>query len=439
LSSSAYPSIKKAVVYTLSPWEHALAYLRIISPLCKAGMEPINGVPQGVIDPGKVTEADLVVIQRDFPAHMQAYEKIMAFAHDQSKPVVVDLDDLLLALPENHPDRINHHYAGRLFPLLRAMLDADLVTVSTSQLAEHLSFLDPNIRVLPNYIDEQVWDLSTRQGPALPDQPIKIAYMGGDSHAPDFEPLIPVLIEILQTYPNQVMLQSVGMQLLSPLKDTPNAKAVSFLFDYPGYVDYVQGQHFDLAIAPLEDNTFNRCKSSMKYLEYSALGVPGVYSNLTPYSGLIKHGENGFLASSPQEWRKAILALVENPLIRWQMGMAAQETVRQDWLLGNHAQEWLEAYQFATYQVGKGRQDAALSLPLFADLTRQNRLWEEELETRLQQKEQETSLLNQKLLEKEQYIAALSSQIASRRSGLLGRINRGVRWISARFNARMGH
>ncbi len=39
----------------------------------------------------------------------------------------------------------------------------------------------------------------------------------------------------------------------------------------------------DLAIAPLEYNRFNECKSHLKLLEFSALGVPVVCTNIYPY------------------------------------------------------------------------------------------------------------------------------------------------------------
>ncbi len=432
INSDNHP-IKTAVAYTLAPWDHVLAYLRIVAPWERAGIQPIQGNLDGQIHPDKVSEADIVLLQRDFPAHIAAYEKIIAIARAQAKPVVLDLDDLLLDLPADHPDRLNHHYAGRLFPILRALLEADLITVSTWQLAEQLRPMNPNIRVLPNYIDERVWHLTPRQQPPPDKSPLTIAYMGGDSHVPDFEPLLSILTEILTTYQGRILLKSVGMQLPPSLQGLRNAEAVPFLFGYPGYVNFVQQQGFDLAIAPLQDNTFNRCKSSIKFLEYSALGVPGVYSCLPPYSSLIRHGENGFLASNPDEWRRAILTLIENPELRWRMGLAAQETVRRDWLLGDHAHLWLEAYQFAAAQVGKERQQAVLPLSLFADLTRQNRFWEEELETRLKELENENRLLAHKLVEKEGYIAALSEQIRALRGGFVGRINRGWQWLSARL------
>jgi hypothetical protein len=39
-----------------------------------------------------------------------------------------------------------------------------------------------------------------------------------------------------------------------------------------------------MGIAPLKDNVFNKSKSNIKNLEYVALGLPAVYSDIEPYS-----------------------------------------------------------------------------------------------------------------------------------------------------------
>lgn len=256
--------------------------LRFVTPLQKARIVPIQGNPGGQTDLEIVSQVDLVLIQRDFPSHLQDYDQVLSTARALSKPIVYDLDDWLLELPENHPDRINHHYAGGLFPILRAIIEADVVTVSTSRLAERIHSLNTNILVLPNYIDEGLWNIPPRQAVVDPQMPLTIVYMGGDSHIPDFEPLVPMLLEILQTYGERIVYKSIGMQPVPALRALPNVEFIPFQFMYSAYAEFVQKQRYDIAIAPLADNIFNHCKSSIKYLEYSALGIPGVFSCITP-------------------------------------------------------------------------------------------------------------------------------------------------------------
>lgn len=423
--------IKSVVAYTSAPWNHALAVLRIVAPLRNAGITPIHGNPGGQIDPEKVSKADLILIQRDFPNHIREYEEILSRARAQSKPFVLDLDDWLLELPEDHPDRINHHYAGGLFPMLRAIMEADAVTVSTTQLAERINSMNDMVRVLPNYIDDELWDVQLKPGRGEPQQTITLVYMGGDSHAPDFEPLIPVLVEILQTYGESIAFRSIGMKLVPSLQSLPNVEAIPFKFAYTTYTQFVRGQHFDLAIAPLGDNPFNHCKSSMKYLEYSALGLPGVYSRITPYASQITDGVNGFLASSPDEWREKICRLIEDSQLRQEVGAAAQDSVRRHWLLRDHAQEWVEAYDMAATQTKREKKYATLPISLFANLTRQNRQWEKELEARLGKMQQVASNSRGDSIAGGDNSASNPERTTASRSGLPGMLNRGLQWISS--------
>ena len=117
--------------------------------------------------------------------------------------------------------------------------------------------------------------------------------------------------------------------------------------DYASFAEYFSDQDPDIFIAPLQDNEFNHCKSSLKYLEYSALGVPGVYSQLPPYEFVVEHGVNGFLAESEADWVKYLTQLIEEPGLRTEIGTAAQNTIIEDWLLSKNYDEWSEALQQA--------------------------------------------------------------------------------------------
>jgi glycosyltransferase involved in cell wall biosynthesis len=131
----------------------------------------------------------------------------------------------------------------------------------------------------------------------------------------------------------------------SPFQKNPNVEWTQVgLVSYQQFAEYFQEQIFDICIAPLRDNLFNHSKSSIKFLEYSALGIPGVYSRITPYKGVIEEGVNGFLATSLAEWEEHLVRLIENEELRTAMGASAQESVARDWLLSNHAQEWQSVY-----------------------------------------------------------------------------------------------
>jgi glycosyltransferase involved in cell wall biosynthesis len=65
----------------------------------------------------------------------------------------------------------------------------------------------------------------------------------------------------------------------------------------------------------------------MKALQYMATGRPVVIAPVGMNRDLVKHGENGFLASTDDEWVDALTRLADSPDLRRRMGGAGRRTV----------------------------------------------------------------------------------------------------------------
>jgi glycosyltransferase involved in cell wall biosynthesis len=86
-------------------------------------------------------------------------------------------------------------------------------------------------------------------------------------------------------------------------------------------------QH-DLCLVPLEATLFNDCKSALKFIECGAVSVPVLASPRREYRGVIRHGENGFLASDDeQSWYDALGTLYTNPKQLQAAAQAAYQSV----------------------------------------------------------------------------------------------------------------
>ncbi len=323
----------------------AMSVLRIEGPAAFSGMNVLHGVEDGIIRYHCAREANIVVIQREFPTDLEAYELIVSQARQANKPVVMDLDDLLLELPADHPDRKTHEYTNSLLPMLQAIMDADLVTVPSATLREHLLPFNKNIELFANYLNDDLWSLREPPISPTPSDEITIGCMGGHSHRPDLLFILPVLKSIVDKYQPRIKLHFWGI-------DAPPELAQVSQVDwcpppshrYKDFASYFQAQSAEILIAPLADNLFNRCKSSIKYLEYTALGVPGVYSRLDPYETIVEDGVNGFLAGTHQEWEQALSTLIENPGKRSEIALNAQQTIRKGWLLSQNAHRLKDIY-----------------------------------------------------------------------------------------------
>lgn len=336
----AFRNVKKIVHYSAYPQAFAIQYLRITAPYRAAGIELIPGSLDGVPDPERVLLGDAVIFQREFPRNLPLYDQIVARARQSNKLVFYELDDLLFDLPEEHPERIEEAYNAALMPMMAAMTDADVVVVPTDELCKVVEGFNPNVVVLPNYLDDKIWQLKTAVKTSQA-EPLTLGYMGSNSHTPDLAMITPVLRKLLGRYQGKLKLEVWGTPLPEGLE---NLAGVSW---HPAptnvYVDFVRNfldLKFDVAIAPLADNLFNRCKSGLKYLEYSAIGAAGVFSRLAPYENIVDEGIDGFLAADESEWLEKLILLIEDSGLRRKFVLAAQAKIQEQWLLSKNIQNW---------------------------------------------------------------------------------------------------
>ena len=87
------------------------------------------------------------------------------------------------------------------------------------------------------------------------------------------------------------------------------------------YPARLAAMELDIAVAPLVDHPFNRAKSALKVLEYGALALPVVASDLEPY----REAPVSRVGDKPDAWIEALRAIARSP----GAGRARGETLHQ--------------------------------------------------------------------------------------------------------------
>jgi len=342
-------SVNENILYFSSDRENSpLTQLRLKIPLQYAGFNTEQG---GYTNNDQKTEKlnlgsiQYLVIQRDFTKQIDLFFNILQEKRKQNIPLIYEIDDLLFELPDYHPIMQKGCYAFNFTPMLKAVCNADLVTVSTQPIAEYLKPFNQNIKVLPNYLIDEYWQLHsikiTKKNPNI----FVIGFLGGSTHSEDLHLILDPLLQINDQYPGKIHFEFWGSQPPKELKIQASIEVNPIIQDYENYAKAIQSRQYDILIAPLVDNKFNQAKSNLKFLEYSALGVPGVFSNVKPFKDIVKNGENGYLASSSEEWFYYLKLLIESPEKRQEIAQNAQNTVKNNFMLSQHSNEWLNAYQ----------------------------------------------------------------------------------------------
>ena len=80
---------------------------------------------------------------------------------------------------------------------------------------------------------------------------------------------------------------------------------------------------------PLPDESWSKGKCGLKALQYMALGIPTICSPVGVNSDIIQDGENGFLASTEEEWIAKLKLLIHSPEKRLLLGKAGRLTVEE--------------------------------------------------------------------------------------------------------------
>jgi glycosyltransferase involved in cell wall biosynthesis len=90
----------------------------------------------------------------------------------------------------------------------------------------------------------------------------------------------------------------------------------------------------------LIDNGFNCCKSWLKVLEYSSVGLPSICSNVVPYNRIIEQGVNGWLVNNEEEWEEASRCI--SPKMRQK---AIELGLEHSWQRTINQNKWMEVFQ----------------------------------------------------------------------------------------------
>jgi glycosyltransferase involved in cell wall biosynthesis len=211
---------------------------------------------------------------------------------------------------------------------------ADLVTCSTAVLAEQVrrQTSHRNILVLPNYVDEALLRLERIRRDHL-----TVGWAGGASHARDLAWAGPQLRRFLQRNPHARM-HVIGTDFREFIG--PGVQWTDWADDVWGYYRLID---FDIGVIPVWDNAFGRSKSHIKALEYAALGIPVIASDLEPYREFVLDGVTGFLVRHEHQWGRRLYELANDAAMREEMGAKARQHAAAFTIQGNW-RKWEAAY-----------------------------------------------------------------------------------------------
>jgi GT2 family glycosyltransferase/glycosyltransferase involved in cell wall biosynthesis len=307
------------------------AYIRLLQPLDHlAATEKVDLV---IADAEEALHylPHVIITQRHAVSDVEHSELLLRYCRDNKIPLIYDLDDDLLDIPRNHPD------AQRLRPLARSvermLRGAEMAWVTTPALRQRVAKLRNNIRLMPNALDERLWadPPARRHGRG---GPVRMLFMGTLTHDEDFAVVQDALARLHSDFPGRFTFDMIGVSNRSDLPDWVNRVplAINANLSYPGFVNWLISQPgWDVGIAPLADTAFNAAKSAIKAMDYAALGLAAVASDVAAYAeALPGHWR---VKNTEPAWYEALSRLVRDAALRHSMAAEAQHLFGTQWSL----------------------------------------------------------------------------------------------------------
>ena len=332
-----------------------IGYYRIIKPSENLSDYDVTVVGKEVEGFGYDPESQFATIFQQYDIFWTNYISdpavgcaIMYNRDKYKKKVIFDIDDNYLDIPESNMlyDKFKAGKKDRAF-LSTILSFADAITCSTIPLKERIQQhikdvhgIDKPIFVIPNLNDIKDWNYKPVEKSI---DKVVIGYTGSNSHHDDLKMIMPAIESVMKRHKN-VYWEIIGSLDKATAKkffrnwDKEVIERVAMIGATPTFREYpewLSQRAWDIGLAPLVDTAFTRCKSSIKWLEYSVYKIPTIASRVYPYfmpvgeRKTITNGETGILCTN--DWEKQIEKLVLDKELRLKLGENAYNHVKNNW------------------------------------------------------------------------------------------------------------
>jgi glycosyltransferase involved in cell wall biosynthesis len=273
---------------------------------------------------------DLAILQRQY--NPRIYEMVLEMKN-LGKKVVYEVDDLLFpydgkeGVPSWSPAYTTFGRKDIQESIKKTIGACDAMFVSTEYLKKAYSNHCKKIYVLPNSI---IFDVMSPS----PNNSAKkvVCWQGSSTHGKDLRIIERAIKHLVD---DGYFVKTIGAEV-SGAYQVPSVEFKSF-YQMFSQLDACVG------LAPLIPIPFNRAKSNLKFLEYSAQRIATVASNFGPYADTIIDGETGLLVSDNKDWYDKIKYLLDNDDIRSKMIDKAYDYVRENFDITKNYIYWKNA------------------------------------------------------------------------------------------------
>lgn len=265
----------------------------------------------------------ILIIQRKFLRPWQLF-----LLGRGGRKLVFDVDDAVYLRDSYSPKGFEHPARRRAFA--RMMRAVDAVAAGNRFLAEEARHCNaPGVTIIPTCVNVTAYPAAEhrREGNA------ELVWIGSSSTLQGLERIRPMLDGIGRR--NRGVRLKLVCDRFIELAELP---VVPCRWSEANEASELASA--DIGIGWVPDDPWSRGKCALKLLQYMAAGLPVVANPVGVQATIVHHGENGYLAETPEQWLDAIGRLVNDAALRQRMGEAGRRLVERDYSLAAGASKW---------------------------------------------------------------------------------------------------
>ncbi|MFH5834129.1 glycosyltransferase family 4 protein [Halalkalibaculum sp. DA384] len=269
-----------------------------------------------------ITNADLVFVQRLSWPWSSLPEQLIA---KRGIPVVFDFDDAIFlnGRREKSPARQQ---------ALQDIYQASSLTIAGNEWLAKNSTPFTRTEVIPTCIDVEKYSPAVKK--KHKNDPV-IGWMGTSSNYVELQ-LVVDAIKKLRKNGHQFT-----FRIVSDLKNDDLIRELDAEFEYwSDEKELEQLQSFDIGLMPLRDIDWTKGKCSFKIIQYMAVGVPAVASDVGFNKEVVTDQQDGLLVSGSRQWYEALSTLLTSADLREKVGDNARNTAVQRFSVSNAAEKY---------------------------------------------------------------------------------------------------
>jgi len=285
------------------------------------------------------------------PAHTDHGALAAATLAKQSKkPVLIDMDDNVEMVPKTNPAEKKITQGVVLDNFRTWITYCDGVVTTNGTLCGYYedkfgkkTWLVPNGLLLSQMPQQPRHDFN--------DGRVRLVWQGGQSHFDDLKMVAGAVRRVRETLGRGVKVSIMGFDGVMYRRrqrvriDGAKKKKVEDVIKVmdagiecdesfepmvlDDYYAFLRKKSFDIGICPLIDNEFNRCKSNLKWLDYTWAGIAVVASDVGPYRQTMEPHRDAVLVPNTEDaWVEAIVQVARCKDLRQKLVANAWEHVK---------------------------------------------------------------------------------------------------------------